>query len=100
MHVGGSGVEKDLLLGDAQCLPRAHHLAFRLPRAIGGLKSVEKCLRRGRAELPGTERLANAVVDDGVWKRLLVDGLIEFAKVVVAARCSDAEFGSITRQRL
>jgi hypothetical protein len=41
IHVGSSGVEKDLLFSDAQCLARAHHLAFRLPRAIGGLKSVE-----------------------------------------------------------
>jgi hypothetical protein len=58
-------------------------LAFRLPRAIGGLKSVEKRLRRGRAELPGTERLAEAVVDNSVWKRLLVDGFVELAEVIV-----------------
>jgi len=56
IHVGSGGVEKHLLLGDAQGLARAHHLAFRLPRAIGGLKSVEKRLRRSRAELPDLRR--------------------------------------------
>jgi hypothetical protein len=44
IHIGSSGVEKHLLFGDAQ-------LAFRLPRAIGGLKSVEQRLRCSRADL-------------------------------------------------
>jgi hypothetical protein len=95
IHVGSSGVEKDLLFSDAQCLARAHHLAFRLPRAIGGLKSVEKCLRRGRAKLPRTEILADAAVDGLIWKRLLVDRFVELAKVIKSASCSGTEFRPI-----
>ena len=95
-HIGGSGVEKYLLLGDTQRLARPRHLAFCLARAIGGLKSVEQRLRRDRAELPGTKRFADAVVDDSIWKHLLVDGFVELAKVIIAAGCSDAEFRSIT----
>ena len=82
IHVGRRGVEKHLLLGDTQRLARSRHLAFCLARAIGGLKSIEQGLRRGRAELPGRQRLANGAVDHG--------------KIIVAARCGDAEFRPIT----
>jgi hypothetical protein len=51
IHIGGSGVKKDLLLGDAQGLARPRHLPFCPARAIGGLESVEQRLRRGRAEI-------------------------------------------------
>jgi hypothetical protein len=63
IHVGGRGIKKDLLLGDAQGFARACDLAFRLTRAIGGLKSIEQGLRRGGAELPRTEIFADAGVD-------------------------------------
>jgi hypothetical protein len=46
-----------------------------LPRAIGGLKSVEQRLRRSGAELAGRQVLGDAAVDGLIWKRLLVDWL-------------------------
>src|SRR5262249_51177560 len=68
IHVGGSGVEKNLLLGDPQRFACARHPAFRLACAIGGLKSVGQRLRRGCAELPGRQVRAKAAVDDLRWK--------------------------------
>jgi hypothetical protein len=49
IHIGGSGVEKYLLLGDTQRLARPRHLAFCLARAIGGwnARSAE-----GSTEIP------------------------------------------------
>src|SRR6516165_2226218 len=91
IHVGSSGVKKDLLFGNAQCLARARDLAFRLPRAIGGLKSVVKRLRRSRAELPGTKIFANAGVVHDVWKYTLVFGFVELIKIIKAARRGDTE---------
>ncbi len=95
IHVGGSGVEKDLLLGEAQCLARAKHPAFRLTCAIGGLKAIEKRLRRGRAELPGRQVRAKAGVEDLVWKHSLVDRLVDLVEVIEAAGRSDTEFRPI-----
>ena len=91
IHVGGGGIEKDLLLGDAQCLARARDLAFRLAGAIGGLESVVKRLRRSRAELPGTKIFANAGVVHDVWKYTLVFGFVELIKIIKAARRGDTE---------
>ena len=41
VHVGGCGIEQDLLLGDAQSLAGGIDLAFCLAGAVGGLKAVE-----------------------------------------------------------
>jgi len=91
IHVGGGGIEQDLLLGEPQRLARAKHLAFRLARAIGGLKTIIKRLRRGRAELPGRQVRAEAIVDDLVWKHLLVDRFGDLVEVIEAAGRSDTE---------
>jgi hypothetical protein len=50
IHVRSRRIEQHLLLGNAQRFARAHHLAFRVASAIGGLGSVVESLRRGRAE--------------------------------------------------
>src|SRR5215472_17037475 len=89
IHVGGSGVEKNLLLGDPQRFACARHPAFRLACAIGGLKTIIKRLRHGRAELPGWQVLADAAVDDLIRKYLLVDGFSDLIKIIKAASCSD-----------
>ena len=80
-----------MLLGDAQRLARGRDLAFRLPRAIGGLKSVEKRLRRSGAELAGRQVRAEAGIDGLVWKHLLVDRFGELVEVIEAAGRSDTE---------
>jgi hypothetical protein len=47
-------------------------------------------------KLPRGERLADAAVDGLIWKHLLVDRFVDLVEVIIAARCSDAEFRSIT----
>ena len=93
IHVGGSGVEKNLLLGDAQCLARARNLAFRLARSVGGLESVVERLRRGRAKLPSTDIFTKAGVTDGIWKRLLIDRFVDAAKILNPPAAVRLSFG-------
>src|SRR5215469_10326617 len=96
LPIGRPEFERRSRVPNLLIVTRAHHLAFCLTRAIGGLESVEKRLRRSRAELPGTEIFTDAGVVYAVWKHLLVDGFVDLAKVIEAARCSEAQFRALT----
>jgi hypothetical protein len=50
IHVRGRCAEQHGLLAGAERLAGGEYLAFRLPRAIAGLKAVEESLGRGHAE--------------------------------------------------
>ena len=89
-----------MLLGDAQRLARGRDLAFRLPRAIGGLESIEERLRRGHTELSARQAPRDTAVVDAVRKYLLVDDFVALVKILIATRPSDTNFWPIARQCL
>ncbi len=50
VHVGGRGVEQDLLLGDRERRAAGRHLGLGLTRPVGGLEAVEQGLRDVEAD--------------------------------------------------